>query len=530
MPDDPRTPDRPPGKPGPVSPQRRKLLVTGAFAAASVAALRGLPRHRVSAHPMSTVRLREGPRRRPMTEPPGLAETAAQPPADHVYDVVIRSGRVIDPASGYDGVVDVGIDGGTITGFGDAVHSGRTTIDATGKVVSPGFIDVLSYEPNERGSWYKIADGVTTNLGMHGMQQGWWLPDFFGAYTDKTPVNFGGAFSDHWVRFHRLGLDVGSTATAAQRTQLAGLLEEQLHQGWLGVAFEPEYTPGVDFAEMLALARVAERNGVPCFIHGRYSSYQQEPLTVPEIIRLGEQSGAAVHVAHLPSTGGTWHIDAALDQIDAAVAAGHDVTFGLYPYDFWGTYAASERFSAGWQQRFRITYSDLQVAGTTERLTEATFAAAQADNSLTIAYAIPESSVRKALAHPRSLIGSDAIIDSGNNHPRAAGTFCRVLGHWVRDAKVLSLPEALAKMTILPARRLEKRCPQLARKGRLQRGADADVCVFDPATVTDRATVAHPAEYSTGIDWVLVGGTVAKNPQGLRQSVLDGRPIRSQLS
>ncbi len=469
----------------------------------------------------------------PPSEPPALDGAAAQPGPDHTYDTVIRGGRVIDPDSGFDGTLTVGIDGGTITGFGDTVTSGRSTIDAEGRVVSPGFIDVLSYEPTPRGSWYKVADGVTTNLGMHGMQEGWWLPDFFSAYQGTTPLNFGGAFSDHWVRYHQLGLNVGDTATSYQVGQLADEFDAQLHQGWLGLALEPEYTPGVDFAEMLGLAKVAARNGVPCFVHGRYSSYAQETRTVPEILRLGEESGAAVHIAHLPSTGGTWHIDAALKQIDAAVDAGHDVTFGLYPYDYWGTYAASTRFSPGWQQRFRITYRDLQVAGGPNRLNASTFAAAQADNALTIAYAIPESSVRKALEHPRSLIGSDAIVDTGNNHPRASGTFCRVLGHWVRDRKVLTLTDALAKMTILPARRLEKRSPQLARKGRIQRGADADVCIFDPHTVTDRATVKRPVAYSTGIDWVLIAGQPVKKPgkgAGLQRTRLDGKAIRSQLA
>ncbi len=512
--------------------QRRKLLVTGAFAAASAIALKGFPGadHRSHhAHASSPTAMAKSPRPRP-DEPPALANAPAQPDPGHVYDVVLRGGRVIDPDSGFDREVTVGIDTGTITGFGDGVVHGRNTIDAKGMVVCPGFIDVLSYEPDTRGAWFKIADGVTTNLGMHGMQQGWWAQHFFARYTGTSPVNFGGAFSDHWVRYHELGLDVGATATASQIGRLADLFEAQLHQGWLGVALEPEYTPGVNFAEMLGLAEVAKRYEVPCFVHGRYSSYAQESKTVPEIVRLGEQSGAAVHVAHLPSTGGTWHIDKALAEIDAAVDAGHDVTFGLYPYDYWATYAGSTRFSPGWQQRFRISYSDLQVADTKNRLTEATFATARANNSLTVAFAIPESSVRKAIQHPRSLIGSDAIVDTGNNHPRASGCFCRVLGHWVREKKALSLVDALAKMTILPARRLDKRSPRLARKGRLQRGADADVCIFDPATVTDRATVADPVRYSTGIDWVLLGGQVVKNPEGLQRDEIHGEPIRSVLT
>lgn len=519
-----------------MSTQRRRLLIAGAYAAASAAVLNRLPHHeghtptlghrRASSSPTSEGAT--GSRR--LTQPPDLTGAEAQPGPDHVYDTILSGGRVIDPDSGFDGVLEVGIDGGVITGFGASVKHAKQTIDAKALVVSPGFIDVLSYEPNTRGAWYKIGDGVTTNLGMHGMQEGWSAAEFFPRYTGTCPVNFGGAFSDHWVRYHDLGLDIGATADASQISQLADILEAELHKGWLGVDFEPEYTPGVNFEEMLGLAKVAQRYDVPCFIHGRYSSKADESKTIPEIIRLGKESGAAVHIAHLPSTGGTWDIDAAIDEIDAAHDAGQDVSFDLYSYNYWGTYASSARFDPGWQERFGISYDDLQVAGSPNRLNASTFATAQANNSLTVAYAIPERSVRKALQHPRSMIGSDAIVDSTNNHPRASGCFSRVLGHYVREEKVLSLVDALAKMTIFPAKRLEKRSPQLARKGRVQRGADADLCVFNPETITDRSTVADPIEYSGGIDYVLLGGKVVKDPKGPRTTELHGQPIRSVLS
>ena len=522
---------------GPSSVQRRRLILGGAYVAATAFAIDRLPKPSAHAH----VTVHDG---RPakstgdqrttkstLSEPPALAGAAPQPAADHTYDIVLQGGRVIDPESGFDGTLDVGIDGGTITGFAPSGLKGKRTIDAKRSVVSPGFIDVLSYEPNTLGAWYKVGDGVTTNLGMHGMQEGWWAEDFFSKYKGSCPVNFGGAFSDHWVRNNKLGLGVGTAANQSQISQLADLFEAELHQGWLGIDFEPEYTPGVTDEEMIGLAKVAAKYKVPCFVHGRYSSHDEEPKTVPEIIRVGEQSGAAMHVAHLPSTGGTWDMAAALDEIDKARAAGHDVTCGLYPYTYWGTYLASERFAAGWQERFRITYNDLQIPGTSQRLDASTFAAGQAQNELAVAYAIPESSVRLALEYPHSLIGSDAIVDgSGHNHPRASGCFARVLGHYVREKKVLSLNDALGKMTILPAKRLEARSPQLARKGRIQRGADADVCVFDPDTVTDRSTVPHPVEYSGGIDWVVLGGHVVKNPQGVQKSEIHGAPIKSVLA
>ena len=517
----------------PASPQRRKLLIAGAYAAVSAAVISRLPHTgRANAHEVRVTSPDMGPRHArgtKLSEPPAVPGSAPQPPADHVYDQVISNGRVIDPDSGFDGVLNVGIDKGTITGFGTTPLTGRATIDATQNVVSPGFIDFLSYEPNTRGAWFKIGDGVTTNLGMHGMQQGVWADTFFQQYSGSCPVNFGGAFSDHWVRYDKLGLDVGTSATTSQISRLADIFEAELHKGWLGIDFEPEYTPGVTFAELAGLAKVAKTYGVPCFFHGRYSSYDKESQTVPEIIRVAQETGASVHVAHLPSTGGTWHIEEALALINEARSAGVDITACMYPYNFWATYLGSARFSDGWQQRYRISYNDLQVAGTTERLNSAAFPGLQSENKLTVAYAIPESTIRTAIKDPHIMIGSDAILDSGNNHPRATGCFSRVLGRYVRDLGLITLPEALAKMTILPARRLEAKCPQLQLKGRLQRGADADICIFDPATVSDKSTVPDPEIYSAGISYVLIAGTVVKDHGGIKSSILKGQPIKSVL-
>jgi dihydroorotase len=167
------------------------------------------------------------------------------------------------------------------------------------------------------------------------------------------------------------------------------------------------------------------------------------------------------------------------------------------------------------------------VAGTGEHLTAATFARHRADNTLVAALAIPEADVRAGLATDFVMIGSDAILEPGdNNHPRAAGCFSRVLGRYVRDEGVLPLADALAKMTILPARRLEAALPALARKGRLQVGADADITVFDPATVGDRATLEDPSRESAGIDWVVVGGEVVKTPDGVQRDVRPGQALR----
>jgi dihydroorotase len=204
----------------------------------------------------------------------------------------------------------------------------------------------------------------------------------------------------------------------------------------------------------------------------------------------------------------------------------------VYPYGFWGTFLASARFSDGWQQRYRLSETDLQIAGTTTMLTADSFGSARRENKLVAALgSIPEDDIRLALRQPWVVVASDAIPTVGeNNHPRGAGTFARAIGRYVRELGVLDLATALAKMTIAPARRVEQAIPAMARKGRLRPGADADIVVFDPTRIADRATVAEPATPSVGIDWVLVDGQVALRDGEPDRTVLAGRPLRSGRS
>ena len=524
---DPTTRFAPVPEPTPSSPDRRQALIALGYGAASLTALwRWATATGASdATPADTA---DGGSSAGPSTVPAIDKAPAEPTDEHLYDVVIANGRVMDPESRYDRTASVGIDGGTIVAVKQASLRGRRTIDARGQVVAPGFIDVLSYEPDDLGATYKIGDGVTTNLGMHGINSR--ASDFFARYTDKAMVNFGGAFDDPWHRAYVYGIAPDEPATEYQIGQLAAELEKQLHEGWIGVDFEPEYTPGIDFAEMKALAAVAAKYGVPATFHGRYSAYGTNAQTLDEIIRVGQETGAAVHVEHIISTGGTWDMAGSLKRLDDARKQGVKITSCMYPYNFWATFLGSARFAPGWQERFRISYGDLQVAGTAERLTAVTFETAQAENLLAAAFAIPEEDVRTCLRDPTTMIGSDAILTDGNNHPRATGCFARTLGRYARDQKTISLMDALAKMTIIPARWLQPKAPALARKGRLQRGADADITVFDPDTVIDRSTVAEPKQFSAGIDWVLLGGQVVKTPEAVDTNIHAGKPIGSNLT
>ena len=463
--------------------------------------------------------------------PPKLDPGYQPPPTSTTFDTVISGGRVLDPDTGYDQIANVGILGERIALISTEPLTGKQTIDATGLVVAPGFIDILSYEPNSYGVWYKLGDGVTTNLGMHGIKTPVDAKGFFSTYAGKNapPVHYGGAFSDQWFRD---SIGIRSDATSAQITRLSDELAKGLQNGFIGVAVDPEYSPSIDFDEFVGLGTVAHRTGMPLFTHVRYSA--PEPAgkssldAVDEAIRVARESGASVHIDHIPSMA-THVMPEAISRIDAARSEGLDVTGCFYPYTFWGTYLGSARFAGDWQSRYRISYNDLQLAGSSERLTAQSFKTYQAQNKLVVAYAIPQDDVLAAVRAPWSMIGSDAIPESSNNnHPRGSGCFARLLGPYVRDLQALSLTDALAKCTILPAKRLDARVPMLARKGRMQMDADADITIFDPATIADTSTVEKPASFSAGIPWVLVMGTVAKDPNGVKRDVRNGRGIVGQ--
>lgn len=538
----PPTEPTPTGDAGKLPIDRRKVLLALGFSTANLAVLRrlGLTDGESAASPaQSGILTRPRPAAGTTTpttttaapftgEPPAMADAGPAPDAGVVHERVIANGLVIDPDTGFEAVANVGIDGTAITALSLEPLQGIETIDASGLVVAPGFIDILSYSPNGYGEWAKIADGVTSNIGMHGLDRR--ATDWFPAHSSGRPVHYGGAYDNAYVRPTQEGLDPNDVASADQAARILASAEEDIANGFIGLHLQPEYTPGVTEAEVTSHGVLAERLGVPLCLHIRYSD-NLAPGTqleaVDEVLRIAETTGCHVHIEHINSTGGDGVMAEALSRVQGGLDRGLRLSSCTYPYTFWATYLASARFQ-DFQEKYGISYGDLQIAGTNQRLTEATFAQAKADNELTAAYAMTDADVDASLQADFVMVGSDAILErSHNNHPRSTGCFSRVLGHYVRERQVLDLTTALRKMTIQPARFLEMSAPAMARKGRLQRGADADITVFDPATVADRSTIADPSIRSAGIEWVLVNGTAVKSPAGVDETVLPGTAIRS---
>lgn len=446
------------------------------------------------------------------------------------YDVVVANGRVIDPETKLDAVRFVGIRGGRIVSVSKSRIKGRKTIDASGLVVAPGFIDPISHGQNLENDRIQVFDGVTTKLQLESgaRDQDIWHKEQAG----NRICNYGAGTGHPTIRREIMGNDHDAelvASTPQQVEKMANIVRQQLRKGAIAVGFGLEYVPGTTRLEALEMFKVAAEFKTTCHVHMRYGTYLEEEsvfTAIEEVVALAVMTGAPLHIVHVPSMA-LGNTSDALKMIKMAQDKGANLTCDFYPYTAFGTGISSEVFAPGWQKKFGIDYKDLEYAKTHERLTAETFEKYRNDGGMVIAYAIPEQAVQAAVKHPSAMVGSDGGLDKGVGHPRSSGTFARVLGHYSRDLKIISLPEAIRKMTIMQAHRMENRCPDFTRKGRVQVGADADLVVFDPKTIIDRATFDQPATESWGMKYVYINGQEVMSSGVLRET-MSGRPLRAK--
>ena len=276
--------------------------------------------------------------------------------------------------------------------------------------------------------------------------------------------------------------------------------------------------------------RVAARFSASCHVHLRNAGMKEPSSStqaLEEVIAAATITGAPLHVVHIQSTGGK-ATPKLLQMIAEARSRKLDVTTECYPYIAGMTEIQSAIFNEGWQEVFGIDYGDLLWAATGERLTKESFERYRKTGGMVAIFSMTEEIVENALANPLTMIASDGILNNGKGHPRTAGTYTRVLGKYVRERGALSLMDALRKMTLMPAQRLEHRVPAMKNKGRIRVGADADLVVFDAAHVSDKSTYDNPAQYAEGVRQVLVNG-VPIIKDGQLQPVFPGRPVRAPL-
>ena len=510
------------------------------------------------------------------------------------YDLIIRNGHILDGAGGPWYAADVAIRADRIAAIGklDSAHA-KKVIDASGRVVSPGFIDILGQSETslliDNRSLSKLSQGITTEITGEGgsiapqnantlgpmkpfldqfhLAVDWTTLDGYFRRLEKTgtPLNIGTYVGAAQAREAVIG-DDDRVPTPAELEQMKSMVADAMKDGALGISTALIYPPGhyAKTDELIALAKVAAQYGGIYATHMR-SEGASEMQAIDEAIRIGREGGLPVEIFHLKVIGKSrWgSMPLVVEKINAARGSGLDIRADQYPYVAGGTALASclppwmadggaskflerlhdpkirermKREMGEDHQDWENLYLDsgggsgVLIAGVVnpalkkyDGKTVAQMAKAEqkpeldalfdfilADKAQTGAlyFIAGESDLRYALKQPWTSIGLDAgelsldgPLFEPHTHPRAFGTMPRFLGHYVRDEHLLPLPEAIRKITSMPAQR-----EHLTNRGLIKIGFYADITIFDPATIIDRATYANPTKLSEGVDYVFVNG------------------------
>jgi len=453
------------------------------------------------------------------------------------WDLVIANGRVIDPETGLDAVRWVGIRGANIGAISATALQGRTMIDARGLVVAPGFIDLHEHGQDFEAYTFQVRDGVTSSFELEvgtADVAGW-----YAARAGKSAINHGVSIGHIQVRmkvmkdpgdFLPSGAGARQLATPQQIEEMKRLMEDGLRQGAVAAGFGMVYTPAATRWEILEMFRLAAKYHASCHVHirgGSTGSSAEPEAGLEEVIAAAAVTGAPLQVVHINSSSRN-RAPQMLQILREARARGLDVTTEMYPYIAGCTRIESASFD-DWMDRPASDYHNLQWMATGERLTRDSFLKYRKQGGNVITFTNTEDMIEYSVHDPMPMIASDGFgFETGTSHPRSAGTYSRILGVYVREKKLMTLPEALRKMTLAPAQRLEARVPAMKKKGRIQEGADADVTIFDPATVRDRSTFEHGKVPSEGIRHVMVGGTFVVRDGSLTNAT-PGQAIRAPL-
>ena len=458
-----------------------------------------------------------------------------------VYDRVILGGHVMDPASKLDAVRNIALTGGRIAIITTHAIRGRDTVDARGLVVAPGFIDLHAHGQTPETYRFYSLDGVTTALEL---ELG--TSDVAAWYRERTAgelVNYGVSIGHIKVRMavmHDSGtwmpVSDGAyrAATPAEIGEIAQRLEIGLHEGAVDIGAGFPYTPAATRDELVAVFRVAARTKTPIHVHIRPGV-----AGLKEALALAGETHAPLHVVHINSAG-LAETPVMLEIIRAARASGHDVTTEAYPYDAGMTEIQSATIQDVYKNASDERLAELEWAGTGERLNRESFERYSQIGGPVVVHTNTEQMVAVAINSPLTIFASDAYWQKGTGHPRTTGTFARVLGHYVREGLRspspngrggqgvrLSLMDAIRKMTLMPAQRLEARVPAMHQKGRLRVGADADITIFDSSRVLDRSTYREPSLPPVGIQHVIVNGvSVVANGRAV-EGVAPGKAVRA---
>ncbi|KON64076.1 N-acyl-D-glutamate deacylase [Komagataeibacter europaeus] len=493
-----------------------------------------------------------------------------------MYDIVLRNGRLIDPETRLDVIGDVAINGSAIVQVGKVDGTGQREIDATGLVIAPGFIDIHAHGQSLAADRMQAFDGVTTTLEFEigSLPVGLWYEQ----QTQTTRLlNYG--ISVSWVAARiavmteqdinhppltLMGRSIGDrrwvddVATDAQVGAITAMMEQGLREGGIGIGIPNAYLPGAGVKEVSQICSLAARYDVPTYTHISFSSNIDPRSSVEAYTRLigyAGSTGARMHVCHFNSTS-LMDIERCAELVRNAQAQGLRITVEAYPYGTASTVIGAPFFAdPAFPQRTGQGYDALQRLDNGQHMTSREdvlrASAEKADNLVLWHFLDVESNQRHrdlldmSVLYPGGIIASDAmpwtmpdgstymgdawpLPDEAVAHPRSSGTFTRFLRVYMNERKAVSLMDAMAKCSWLPATIIECAAPTMRRKGRLQVGCDADICVFDADTISDRAEFTAMNRPAVGVKYLLVNGQPVIEAGELVTSASAGQPVRGR--
>lgn len=456
------------------------------------------------------------------------------------YALVLENGRIMDPESGLDAIRNFAVQDGRIAAISKSKIVGRQVLDVSDLVVAPGFIDLHAHGQDNTANRFQARDGVTSALDLEGGRYP--VAEYYDDRAGQALLNYGVSVSHHhirrsiWPEEEQGDTWAYAEASGEDIDQILDRFDEGLEEGGIGAGFGLEYTPGVGYDEVYRIFSFMAANDAPVTAHVRRArgtkvAPHSNIAAIQEVLANAAATGAALHIVHITPSG-LGDTPTVLELIAGAREAGVDVSTEVYPYTAGSTSILSAAFDDGWQARLDMSYEDLVWTATGERMNKEMFDQYRSEltpeeSTSVIAHFIPEEAMLFAVAHPLTHIASDGPTwRTGGEHPRGAGTYARVLGRHVRERQDLDLMTAIRKMTLMPAERLAAFVPAMNNKGRIKVGADADITVFDPARVNDRATYKKPMQYSEGIVHVLVNGEFVVRDEESIEDVFPGKPIR----
>lgn len=448
---------------------------------------------------------------------------------------LIKNGLVIDPANRVRAKLNLLIKDGKVAMVTAAEPEADEVVDAAGKIVTPGFIDIHMHEdPVENGH---IADdegtaifnsmlrmGVTTVLaGQCGINE--CHPADYLDLVDRegAAVNVAMLAGHTWFREHSGHENKYTHVTGQELDTMRRELQEALDRGCLGISYGIRYSPGIDEKELLETAEVCRKDDKMIAAHIR-SDAAEVFEAAKEFLDVGRALGLPIQVSHIGSMAGFGQMEEFLRLVDEYKMNGLRVNCDCYPYYAFSTTIGSTTYDEGWLERYHCDYDVVEMSEGKykgQRCTKESFEEMRRDHPeyLTVCYVMKDTDVDMAYRHPNVMLGSDGIMDHGQGHPRAAGSFPRLIAGFVKTGK-LSLYEAVSMMTAQPAEKLK-----LKNKGRLNVGADADIVIFDLDRISDGATFMEPTLPPVGIERVYIGGKLAAREGKLLQGKL-GRSVR----